>query len=68
MDQYRAIDGLAALADYFDFFLIDQFGVLHDGVPPKADYPRLDLNFLGDRAGAPPGGCKPLQITLYRQR
>ena len=34
MDQYRAVEGLAALADYFDFFLIDQFGVLHDGVRP----------------------------------
>src|ERR1700736_1003119 len=24
-------------------------------MPPKADYPRLDPNFLGDRSGATPG-------------
>ena len=27
-------------------------------MPPKADNPRLDPNFLGDRAGAPPGRCQ----------
>lgn len=34
MGQYQAIDGVAGLADLFDVFLIDQFGVLHDGVRP----------------------------------
>jgi hypothetical protein len=42
-------------------------------VPPKADNPRLDPDFLGDRAGAAPGGCqqnypRPLQIALNCQR
>jgi hypothetical protein len=42
-------------------------------MPPKADNPRLDPNFLGDRAGAAPGGCqqnypRPLQIALHRHR
>ena len=34
MELYRAIDSVSALADSFDLFLIDQFGVLHDGVQP----------------------------------
>lgn len=34
MVQYRAIDGVSALTDSFDVFLIDQFGVLHDGMRP----------------------------------
>jgi hypothetical protein len=34
MASYRSIIGLAALADHFDVFYIDQFGVLHDGVRP----------------------------------
>jgi HAD superfamily hydrolase (TIGR01459 family) len=34
MSEYRAIERLSALADCFDLFLIDQFGVLHDGVSP----------------------------------
>jgi HAD superfamily hydrolase (TIGR01459 family) len=34
MGQYRTIEGMSALADTFDVFLIDQFGVLHDGVRP----------------------------------
>ena len=34
MTEYRKIGGLSALADQFDLFLIDQFGVLHDGVNP----------------------------------
>jgi HAD superfamily hydrolase (TIGR01459 family) len=34
MAQYRTVDGLSALADEFDEFLIDQFGVLHDGMRP----------------------------------
>jgi hypothetical protein len=42
-------------------------------VPPKADNPRLDPDFLGDRAGAAPGRCqqnypRPLQIALNCQR
>src|SRR5204862_1352742 len=42
-------------------------------VPPKADNPRLDPDFLGDRAGAAPvrrqqnDPC-PLQIALQRHR
>jgi len=34
MVQYRKIERLSVLADSFDLFLIDQFGVLHDGVKP----------------------------------
>jgi HAD superfamily hydrolase (TIGR01459 family) len=34
MAQYRTAEGLSALADEFDEFLIDQFGVLHDGMRP----------------------------------
>lgn len=34
MNQFRAIDGVSALAESFDVFLIDQFGVLHDGLQP----------------------------------
>ena len=34
MVAYRTIEGLSAVADSFDLFLIDQFGVLHDGVNP----------------------------------
>lgn len=34
MAQYRTVDGFSALADEFDEFLIDQFGVLHDGMRP----------------------------------
>ena len=34
MAQYRTVDSLSALADEFDEFLIDQFGVLHDGMRP----------------------------------
>src|SRR6266852_2157695 len=42
-------------------------------VPPKADNPRLDPNFLGDRAGAAPvrrqqNDPRPLQIALQRHR
>src|SRR4249920_4165753 len=38
-------------------------------MPPKADNPRLDPNFLGDRSGATPGSrqknnLSPLQIAL----
>ena len=34
MIGYRKIERLSALADSFDLFMIDQFGVLHDGVSP----------------------------------
>jgi HAD superfamily hydrolase (TIGR01459 family) len=34
MGEYQEIAQLSALADSFDLFLIDQFGVLHDGVSP----------------------------------
>jgi len=34
MNQFRAIDGVSVLAESFDVFLIDQFGVLHDGLQP----------------------------------
>ena len=34
MGDYRSIDGLGAITESFDLFLIDQFGVLHDGVKP----------------------------------
>lgn len=34
MVAYRTIEGLSAVAESFDHFLIDQFGVLHDGVKP----------------------------------
>lgn len=34
MASYRSIIGLVAIADNFDVFYIDQFGVLHDGVRP----------------------------------
>ena len=34
MVQYRTVEGLSELADVFDEFLIDQFGVLHDGMRP----------------------------------
>ena len=34
MGEYQKIERLSALADSFDLFLIDQFGVLHDGVSP----------------------------------
>jgi hypothetical protein len=42
-------------------------------MPPKADNPRLDPNFLGDRAGAAPGRRqqnypRPLQIALNCHR
>lgn len=30
----KRIDGLHAIADQFDLYLVDQFGVLHDGVAP----------------------------------
>lgn len=34
MGSYQSIDGLAAISESFDLFLIDQFGVLHDGIRP----------------------------------
>jgi HAD superfamily hydrolase (TIGR01459 family) len=34
MAGYQKISGLAALVDRFDLFMIDQFGVLHDGTAP----------------------------------
>jgi len=34
MGEYRRVERLAVLADCFDLFLIDQFGVLHDGTSP----------------------------------
>jgi len=34
MVRYRTVEGLSELADVFDEFLIDQFGVLHDGMRP----------------------------------
>ncbi|HEX7565239.1 MAG TPA: TIGR01459 family HAD-type hydrolase [Bradyrhizobium sp.] len=34
MVGYRKIERLSAVADSFDLFMIDQFGVLHDGVRP----------------------------------
>ena len=34
MAGYQKISGLAALVDRFDLFMIDQFGVLHDGTVP----------------------------------
>jgi HAD superfamily hydrolase (TIGR01459 family) len=34
MGDYRSIDGLDAISEAFELFLIDQFGVLHDGVRP----------------------------------
>jgi hypothetical protein len=42
-------------------------------MPPKADDPRLDPNFLGDRPAAPPGRRQqnypcPLQIALQCRR
>jgi hypothetical protein len=42
-------------------------------MPPKADNPRLDPNFLGDRPGAAPirrqqNYLCPLQIALQRHR
>src|SRR5439155_13777071 len=42
-------------------------------MPPKADNPRLDPNFLGDRPGAAPvrrqqNYPRPLQIALQRHR
>src|SRR5262245_16346763 len=42
-------------------------------VPPKADNPRLDSDFFGDRAGAAPvrrqqNYPRPLQIALQRHR
>lgn len=36
MVPYRSIAGLAAIANNFNVFYIDQFGVLHDGVQPYA--------------------------------
>jgi hypothetical protein len=36
MTEYRWIDGLCAISESFDLFLIDQFGVLHNGVEPYA--------------------------------
>jgi HAD superfamily hydrolase (TIGR01459 family) len=43
------VDGVASLADRFDVFLIDQYGVLHDGVGP---YPGVvDALRLLQRAG-----------------
>jgi hypothetical protein len=42
-------------------------------MPPKADNPRLDPNFLGDRPGAAPvrrqkNYLRPLQVALQRHR
>ena len=34
MTEYRWIDGLCDISEFFDLFLIDQFGVLHDGIAP----------------------------------
>ena len=34
MSGYQKISGLSDLVDSFDLFLIDQFGVLHDGMMP----------------------------------
>ena len=34
MDIPILVDGLASLVDQYDVFLLDQFGVLHDGVQP----------------------------------
>jgi HAD superfamily hydrolase (TIGR01459 family) len=34
MGEHRTIERLSALADSFDLFMIDQFGVLHDGTRP----------------------------------
>ena len=34
MAGYQTISGLSALVDSFDLFMIDQFGVLHDGAMP----------------------------------
>lgn len=34
MQDYRSVGGLSAIASSFDLFLIDQFGVLHDGMRP----------------------------------
>jgi HAD superfamily hydrolase (TIGR01459 family) len=34
MVKYRKIERLSVLVDSFDLFMIDQFGVLHDGVSP----------------------------------
>jgi HAD superfamily hydrolase (TIGR01459 family) len=34
MSQPRCAHGLSALADHFDAFLVDQWGVLHDGATP----------------------------------
>ena len=34
MAEYQKISGLSDLVDSFDLFLIDQFGVLHDGTVP----------------------------------
>lgn len=34
MGSYRSVAGLVAIADNFDVFYIDQFGVLHDGIRP----------------------------------
>lgn len=37
MTPYRAIGGVREIADDYDLFLIDQFGVLHDGQAPYPD-------------------------------
>ena len=34
MAGYQNISGLSALVEHFDLFMIDQFGVLHDGTAP----------------------------------
>lgn len=36
MTRARAINGLGAIADRYDLFLFDQYGVLHDGQRPYA--------------------------------
>jgi hypothetical protein len=47
--------------------------MINIAVPPKADDPRLDADFFGDRAGAAPvrrqqNYPRPLQIALQRHR
>ena len=34
MTSTQRCDGIAAIADRFALFLVDQFGVLHDGQQP----------------------------------
>lgn len=45
----REIAGLGAIADRYDIFLVDQYGVLHDGQRPYAGTPDV-LARLGPRA------------------